>query len=326
MLTETQAADQSGPCMRHDWSKLEVRELFKLPFNDLVYKAHTIHRNNFNHNEIQLSTLLNVKEGGCSEDCGYCPQSARHDTGVKAGPIMPYEEVIRAAEQAKQEGASRFCMGAAWRAPKKHELKKITEMIKGVKELRMESCVTLGMLSEEQAIELKQTGLDYYNHNLDTSEDFYGKIITTRTLDDRLNTLKHVRDANIKVCSGGIIGIGETLSDRADMLRTLSNLPKHPESIPINLLIRIEGTPLSDVGKLAPLELVKTIAVTRILMPASYVRLSAGRTELIDAVQALCFFAGANSVFYGDRLLITENPSNQKDMDLFDRLGLEPTA
>ena len=310
------------PGVRHNWSFAEAAELFALPLNDLLFKSHSIHRQYFDPNEIQLSALLNIKEGGCSEDCGYCPQSARYETEVVAGPTMRLDEVVSAARQAKSQGASRFCMGGAWRSPKDKDFQQILAMIKAVAGEGMETCATLGMLSEEQARQLKDAGLDYYNHNLDTSPEFYKNIITTRTYEDRLQTLERVRKAGINVCCGGIVGMGEGVEDRIGLLVTIAGLPKHPESVPINLLVRVEGTPLADTPELDLFELVRTVAVARILMPASYVRLSAGRTQMDDGIQALCFFAGANSIFYGDKLLTTENPAHIRDMQLFQRLGL----
>ena len=312
--------------IRHDWRGAEVAELFALPLNDLLFKSHSIHRQYFDPNEIQLSALLNIKEGGCSEDCGYCPQSAHYTTEVEASPTMRLDEVVAAAKQAKSQGASRFCMGGAWRSPREKDFKQVLSMIKAVAAEGMETCATLGMLSDDQARRLKEAGLDYYNHNLDTSPEYYKNIISTRAYEDRLNTLESVRKAGINVCCGGIIGMGEDVRDRIGLLMTLSNLPQHPESVPINLLIRMEGTPLADVADLDLFELVRTVAVARVLMPASYVRLSAGRTHMDDATQALCFFAGANSVFYGDKLLTAGNPAHDKDMLLFQRLGLKAMA
>jgi biotin synthase len=269
-----------------------------------------------------MSSLLSIKTGACAEDCGYCSQSAKYDSGLEAEKLMPLEDVVKAAEAAKQKGASRFCMGAAWRNPTDKNLQRVIEMVEAVNGLGMETCLTLGMLTEQQAERLRKAGLDYYNHNLDTSPEFYGEVITTRTFDDRLQTLSHVRDAGINVCSGGILGMGESRRDRASMLRELVNLPKHPESVPINMLVKIEGTPLSEVEDLDPLEFVRTIAVARILMPGSYVRLSAGRGEMSDEMQALCFLAGANSIFYGERLLTTDNPEADRDRQLLERLGM----
>ena len=312
--------------IRHNWSREEAAGLFALPLSDLLFQAHAIHRQYFDPNEIQLSALLNIKEGGCPEDCAYCPQSVRYETHVDVNEIMELDDVITAARQAKSQGAARFCMGGAWRSPKKKDFEKVLKMIEAVRELGMETCATLGMLTDEQAIQLKQAGLDYYNHNLDTAPEYYEKIITTRTYEDRLSTLESVRQAGMNVCCGGIVGMGEGTAERTGLLITLANMPKHPESVPINLLVRIEGTPLSDINELDPFDLVRTIAVARILMPASYVRLSAGRTEMHDTHQALCFFAGANSIFYGDKLLTTDNPVHEKDMQLFQRLGLRPLA
>jgi biotin synthase len=311
--------------LRHDWGKAEVNALFAAPFNDLLFRAHTLHRDHFDPNEVQLSTLLNIKSGGCPEDCAYCPQSARFDTNVEATPVLDVETVLTAARAAKDAGATRFCMGAAWRSPKDRDLDKVVPLIEGVRELGMETCVTLGMLTSAQAHRLAHAGLDYYNHNLDTSPEFYGEIISTRTYADRLDTLANVRDANINVCCGGIVGLGESTADRGELLRTLANLPSHPESVPINLLVRVQGTPLADVDSVHPFDFVRTIAVARILMPAAYVRLSAGRTSMTDELQALCFFGGANSIFYGDELLTTENPVVAEDQQLFARLGLSAT-
>lgn len=310
--------------LRHDWKESEVVKLFDSPLNDLIFSSQSLFRQFFNPNSIQLSTLLNIKTGGCPEDCAYCPQSIRYKTEVKAEPLMNVGDVKRAASEAKQNGASRFCMGAAWRSPKKQDLEKVIEMIKAVKEMGMETCATLGMLNEDQALSLKQAGLDFYNHNLDSSPEFYSEIISTRTYDDRLDTLRAVRAAGMNVCCGGIVGMGETLADRARMLIILANMPKHPESVPINLLVKVNGTPLGNNATIDPFEIVRMIAVTRIMMPASYVRLSAGRSEMSDEAQALCFLAGANSIFYGERLLTTDNPALIHDQKLFDRLGLKP--
>ncbi len=308
--------------LRHDWSKQEISRLFELPFNDLLFQAQSIHRQHFDPNQVQVSTLLSIKTGACPEDCGYCSQSSKNDAEVERERLLPLDEVIEKAQQAKDNGASRFCMGAAWRNPTDKNLDKVIDMIVAVKNIGMETCVTLGMLSKEQTQRLKQAGLDYYNHNLDTSPEYYGDIITTRTYDDRLDTLKHVREANINVCSGGILGMGEQRGDRVSLLQQLANLPRHPESVPINMLVQVEGTPLHGVDEIEPLEFVRSIAVARILMPESYVRLSAGRTEMSDETQALCFFAGANSIFYGDRLLTTDNPDENHDQQLFKKLGL----
>lgn len=310
--------------IRHDWGTEEVSDLYGSPLNDLLFRAHAVFRRFFDPNKVQLSALLNIKEGGCSEDCAYCPQSARYETGVEAGPTMQLADVVQAAREAKSRGASRFCMGGAWRSPKQKDFDQVLAMIRAVAAEGMETCATLGMLSDAQAQQLKAAGLDYYNHNLDTSREYYRHIITTRDYEDRLKTLCSVRNAGLNVCCGGIVGMGENASDRIGLLQTLSNLPKHPESVPINLLMRVEGTPLAGAPDLDIFELVRTIAVARILMPASYVRLSAGRTKMDDTAQALCFFAGANSVFYGDKLLTTGNPAHDKDLRLFHRLGLTP--
>ena len=310
---------------RHDWTQEEIVALLETPFNDLLFHAHNAHRANFDPNEVQLSTLLNIKSGGCPEDCAYCPQSAKFDTSVQASKLLDKETVRRAAQTAKDNGATRFCMGAAWRSPKDRDIEKVAELIGVVKDLGMESCVTLGMLDDKQANRLRDAGLDYYNHNLDTSEEFYSEIITTRTYQDRLDTLSVVRDAGINVCCGGIIGMGEGQYDRAGLIKTLANMPKHPESVPINLLVQVEGTALSGAEEVDPLEMVRMIAVTRITMPASYVRLSAGRESMTDEAQALCFFAGANSIFYGEELLTTSNPVADADKALFTKLGITPS-
>ncbi len=308
--------------LRHDWQLDEVLALFALPFNDLIFKAQTVHRENFDPNEIQVSSLLSIKTGSCSEDCGYCPQSARYDSDLKPEALMPVDEVLKAAQRAKDQGASRFCMGAAWRQPKDRDIERVVEMVQGVKDLGLETCVTLGMLTDEQTRRLKDGGLDYYNHNLDTSEDYYSEVITTRTYRDRLDTLERVRDAGINVCCGGIVGMGESDVDRANLLIELANLPKHPESVPVNMLVQVEGTPMMGSEKLDPLVFIRTIAVARILMPKSRVRLSAGRNDMSDEMQALCFLAGANSIFYGDKLLTTDNPMTNHDLQLFERLGV----
>lgn len=314
----------SETALRHDWSRDEVIALFNLPFNDLLFQAQTVHRAHFSANEVQISTLLSIKTGGCAEDCAYCPQSASYETGVKANKLMGCEDVIAEAKKAKEAGASRFCMGAAWRSPKDRDIQNVAEMIAGVKALGMETCATLGMLNAEQARQLKDAGLDYYNHNLDTSPEYYGSIITTRTYQDRLDTLSHVRDAGMNVCCGGIVGMGEKQDDRAGLLMALANLPKHPESVPINLLVQVDGTPLQGVAALDPFEFVRTIAVARIMMPASFVRLSAGREGMSQELQAMCFLAGANSIFYGEKLLTTPNPKANEDMALFAKLGITP--
>ncbi|HEX2582150.1 MAG TPA: biotin synthase BioB [Dongiaceae bacterium] len=312
--------------LRHDWTRAEALALFALPFNDLLFQAQQVHRTYFAANQIQLSTLLSIKTGGCPEDCAYCPQAARHDTNVAAEKLMAVEAVLAEAKAAKQAGAQRYCMGAAWREPKDRDLDSVCAMVAGVKGLGLETCATLGMLSAPQAERLKQAGLDYYNHNLDTSPEFYGEIITTRDYQDRLETLEHVRAAGMKICCGGIVGMGESLADRAGMLVALATLPEHPESVPINLLVQVEGTPLHGEAPLDPFEFVRTIAVARIMMPASMVRLSAGREQMSDAVQALCFLAGANSVFAGPKLLTTSNPGASQDEALFAKLGLVPMA
>ena len=310
--------------VRHDWTREEVRALFDLPFPDLMFRAQAVHRANFEPTEVQISTLLSIKTGGCPEDCAYCPQSAKYDTGVKAEKLMPLDAVLREARAAKGAGASRFCMGAAWREPKDRDLDNVCAMVEGVKALGLETCATLGMLTGAQALRLKDAGLDYYNHNLDTSPEFYGEIITTRTYQDRLDTLANVRDAGMKVCCGGIIGMGEDEDDQAGLIATLASLPTHPESVPINLLVRVEGTKLAGVGAVDPIQFVRLIAAARITMPASHVRLSAGREQMSDEMQALCFLAGANSIFYGAKLLTTPNPQESADHRLFERLGLRP--
>ncbi|HEY0330621.1 MAG TPA: biotin synthase BioB [Rhodopseudomonas sp.] len=316
---------QATPSIRHDWTRAEAGEIYHSPFMDLVFRAATIHRQSFDPNKVQCNQLLNVKTGGCAEDCGYCSQSAHHDTALPASKLMAPKDVIDAAKEAKANGATRYCMGAAWRSPKDRDMAPVIEMVKGVKALGMEACVTLGMLSDDQAKQLKDAGLDYYNHNLDTSEEFYPSVVKSRTYGDRLNTLQKVQDAGIKVCCGGILGLGEKPTDRVEMLRTLANLPKHPDSVPINLLIPIEGTPIAATATpVDPIAFVRTIALARILMPNSDVRLAAGRTAMSDEMQALCFLAGANSIFIGEQLLTTPNPGDNKDRALFDRLGIEP--
>lgn len=310
--------------LRHDWTRQEVQALFDLPFNDLLFQAHTLHRAHFDVNAVQRSQLLSIKTGACPEDCAYCPQSIRYETGLKKDPLMEVQAVVDAAREAKAEGATRFCMGAAWRSPKDRDLDKVEAMVREVKALGMETCMTLGMLKAHQAQRLADAGLDYYNHNLDTSPEFYREIITTRTYDDRLETLGHVREAGVKVCCGGIVGMGEGETDRAELLRQLAIMTPHPESVPINNLVQVAGTPLAGGDALHPIEFVRTIAVARILMPTSYVRLSAGRTDMTDEMQALCFFAGANSMFYGEKLLTTTNPQNARDEALMARLGIRP--
>jgi biotin synthase len=307
---------------RHNWTREEVRALFAMPFTELVFQAATVHRTHFDPAEVQISTLLSIKTGGCPEDCGYCSQSSKFDTGVKAEKLMDLEAVLAEARAAKAGGASRFCMGAAWRSPKDRDLDKVCAMVEGVKALGMETCVTLGMLDRAQAGRLKGAGLDYYNHNLDTSPEYYQQIITTRTYQDRLDTLDHVRDAGIHVCCGGIVGMGESVEDRVGMIVALASLPVHPESVPINMLMQVEGTPLGAAAQIDPLDFVRTIAVARITMPASMVRLSAGREHMSEETQALCFLAGANSIFYGPKLLTTANPARDRDMRLLDKLGL----
>ncbi len=310
--------------IRHDWTRADIRALFQLPFPELMFRAAEMHRKYFDARQVHISTLLSIKTGGCPEDCAYCPQSVHFDTGVGAGKLMALETVLSEAKAAKDAGASRFCMGAAWRSPKDRDLDKVCAMVEGVKAMGLETCVTLGMLEGDQATRLKSAGLDYYNHNLDTSPEYYGDIITTRTYQDRLDTLSRVRDAGINVCCGGIVGMNESEDDRVGMIHALATLPAHPESVPINLLVQVEGTKLNGIAKLAPLDFVRTIAVARITMPASVVRLSAGREDMSDETQALCFLAGANSVFYGPRLLTTPNPVADKDRALMAELGLVP--
>ncbi len=323
-LGENRPAGSTRDETRHDWTHEEASQLYHAPFNDLLFRAHTIHRANFDPNRIQKSRLLSIKTGGCAEDCGYCSQSAHHDSGLKASKLMEVERVIAEARKAKAAGSTRYCMGAAWRSPKARDMDAIVAMVEGVKSLGMETCMTLGMLSDDDVIKLRDAGLDYYNHNIDTSESHYDKVITTRTFAERLDTLARVRESGMKVCSGGIIGMGEENADRIDMLLTLANLEQHPESVPINMLIAIPGTPLEKAKPVEPIDFVRTIALARIMMPKSFVRLSAGRTEMSDEMQALCFFAGANSVFAGETLLTAENPGEDADDILFARLGLEP--
>jgi biotin synthase len=311
--------------LRHDWKIPEIQALFDLPFNDLLFQAQLVHRQHFNPNEVQISQLLSIKTGACPEDCKYCPQSNRYDTGLEKEKLMEIDLVVNEARKAKESGATRFCMGAAWRSPKKKDMPYVTAMVRGVKELGLETCMTLGMLSGDQAEELNEAGLDYYNHNLDTSEEYYEDIITTRTYGDRLNTLSNVRNAGMKVCSGGIVGMGEEAKDRCGLLKSLANLAQHPDSVPINMLVQVEGTPLADLGtieQIDPFEFIRTIAVARIMMPKSMVRLSAGREDMNDEMQALAFMAGANSIFYGEKLLTCKNPSENHDHQLFDRLGI----
>jgi biotin synthase len=322
MSNTVQALKQNSE-IRHDWQTQEVLSLMSQPLNDLVFQAQAMHRKYFDANTVQLSTLLNIKQGGCPEDCAYCPQSVRYETEVDAEAMLSLDKVKDAAEKARQEGATRFCMGAAWRSPKEKDFIMVLDMVREVKSLGMETCVTMGMLNDNQTSRLKQAGLDYYNHNLDCSESFYETIISTRDYKDRLDTLASVREAGINVCSGGIIGMGEGKTDRAEMLCTLANLKKHPESVPINLLVKVKGTPLADVEDLDPFDMVRMIATARIMMPAARVRLSAGRSEMNDEHQALCYLAGANSIFYGEELLTTDNPALEKDRQLFDRLGIK---
>jgi len=314
----------SASAVRHDHSRVEVLALFALPFNELLGKAHAVHAAHHDPNAVQVSTLLSIKTGGCPEDCAYCPQAARYHTGVKAEKLMSVDAVLDKARAAKAAGATRFCMGAAWRAPKDRDVQKVAQMIGAVKALGLETCATLGMLTQEQADRFKHAGLDYYNHNLDTAPEFYGEVIRTREFQDRLDTLECVRNAGLKTCCGGIVGMCETREQRAGLLQTLANLPQHPDSVPINRLVHVEGTPLAGTALLDPFEFVRTIAVARILMPRSMVRLSAGRAEMSDELQALCFFAGANSIFYGEKLLTTGNPDVAHDQALFARLGITP--
>lgn len=308
--------------VRHDWTLAEVQSLLDLPFNDLMFKAQMVHRQHFDPNHVQVSTLLSIKTGACPEDCKYCPQSARYDTGLEKERLLEIEKVIKRAREAKATGSTRFCMGAAWRNPRDRDMPYIIDMIKEVKSLGLETCMTLGMLNRDQALMLKQAGLDYYNHNLDTSPEFYGEIITTRTYQDRLSTLENVREAGMNVCSGGIVGLGEKVADRANLLIQLANLPQQPESVPINMLVKVEGTPLDKVEDLEPFDFIRTIAVARIMMPKSHVRLSAGRENMNEQMQAMCFMAGANSIFYGCKLLTTSNPDTHEDVMLFKKLGI----
>ena len=324
MPDSSHAQEQQKSAVRNDWTRAEIARMFDLPFADLIYRAQTIHRGHFDPNKVQLSTLLSIKTGGCPEDCGYCAQSAKFETGVKAGKLMQVDAVLEDARRAKAAGATRYCMGAAWRSPKDHDLEQVCRMVEGVNALGMESCVTLGMLTDAQARRLKQSGLDYYNHNIDTSPEYYAQVVTTRCYEDRLETLAHVRAAGINVCCGGIVGMGESREDRIAMLHTLATLPEPPESVPINMLGRIEGTPLGTSAPLDPLELVRMLAVARIVMPTVELRLSAGREALSDETQALCYLAGANSIFFGARLLTIGNPEHQRDMALFDKLGITP--
>jgi biotin synthase len=322
-MTQSAAASRAATEFRHDWSLDEIEALFALPFNDLLFQAQGVHRRHFEPNTVQISTLINIKTGGCAENCGYCSQSAHFDTGLEREALMAVGEVISAAKAAQKGGATRFCMGAAWRKPKAKDMEVVIAMIQGVKGLGMEACVTLGMLEPEQVQQLKEAGLDYYNHNIDTSPEYYDQVVTTRKFSDRIDTINRVREAGINVCSGGILGMGESRRDRAAMLQELANLPEHPGSVPINLLVKVPGTPLGDSPELDIFEFIRTIAVARIMMPASYVRLSAGRETMHDEAQALCFLAGANSLFYGDKLLTTENATTDHDKALFQRLGIQ---
>jgi biotin synthase len=306
------------------WTLAEASALYEMPFNDLLFRAQTVHREYFDPNRVQLSRLLSIKTGGCPEDCGYCSQSVHHESGLTASKLMEVERVVAEARKARDAGATRYCMGAAWRNPKPRDMEAVVAMVRGVKALGMETCMTLGMLDRAQSEQLSDAGLDYYNHNIDTSERYYREIVTTRNFADRLETLEHVRASGMKVCCGGIVGMGEQACDRIEMLTVLANLPEHPESVPINMLIPIAGTPLANAAPIEPIDFVRTIALARTMMPKSYVRLSAGRTAITDEMQALCFFAGANSIFVGDVLLTAGNPGNDKDMDLFRRLGLQP--
>jgi len=315
---------QYSSAIRHDWTESEVQALFSLPFSDLIYQAQTVHRAYFDPNAVQVSTLLSIKTGACPEDCKYCPQSAHYNTDLETERLMKVRAVLEEARAAKEKGATRFCMGAAWKNPRAKDMPAILEMVQGVKAIGLETCMTLGSLSSEQASSLAKAGLDYYNHNLDTSPEYYGQIITTRSYQERLETLSHVRDVGMKVCCGGILGLGESQRDRVGLLLTLANLPAHPESVPINMLVRVEGTPLADVEDLEPFEFIRTLAVARIMMPASHVRLSAGRTAMNEQMQALCFLAGANSIFYGEKLLTTDNPMADADRALFKKLGIHP--
>ncbi|WP_447400640.1 biotin synthase BioB [Vibrio harveyi] len=308
--------------VRHNWTHAEVRDLMEKPFMDLLFEAQLVHRQYQQTNHVQVSTLLSIKTGACPEDCKYCPQSARYTTDIEKERLMEVERVLDAAQKAKNAGSTRFCMGAAWKNPKERDMPHLTDMIKGVKDMGLETCMTLGMLTPDQAKQLATAGLDYYNHNLDTSPEFYGNIITTRTYQDRLDTLSHVRDAGMKICSGGIIGMGESAHDRAGLLVELANLPVHPESVPINMLVKVKGTPLEEVDDVEPFDFIRLIAIARIMMPQSAVRLSAGRENMNEQMQTLCFMAGANSVFYGCKLLTTPNPSEDKDMMLFKKLGI----
>jgi biotin synthase len=323
-VVDTSFIKRNIPLVEKRWSVAKIVELFELPFSDLMHLAQTVHRDNFDPNAVQISTLISIKTGGCSEDCGYCPQAARYHTDVENEPLMQLDEVLSAARAAKESGASRFCMGAAWRSPKQKDLEPVLKMISEVKAMGLQTCATLGMLKEGQATQLKEAGLDYYNHNLDTAPEFYGDVITTRTYQDRLDTLDSVRDADINVCCGGIIGMGESRNQRAGLIAQLANMDRPPESVPINLLTQVEGTPLHGTDNLDPFEFIRTIAAARITMPKSFVRLSAGRQNMHEGIQALCFIAGANSIFYGEKLLTTANPEAETDKQLFAKLGLHP--
>lgn len=310
--------------IRHDWILAEVRHLLTMPFNDLIFQAQTVHRQHFDANQVQVSTLLSIKTGACPEDCKYCPQSGHYDTGLDKEKLLEVQKVLEEAKAAKEIGSTRFCMGAAWKHPTVKDMPYVLEMVKGVKALGLETCMTLGRLSQEQAMQLADAGLDYYNHNLDTSPDFYTNIITTRTYSERLQTLSYVREAGMKICSGGILGMGESLDDRANLLIQLANLPEHPESVPINNLVKVKGTPLENAEDIEPFDFIRMLAVARIMMPKSHVRLSAGREQMNEQMQSLAFLAGANSIFYGDRLLTTANPQAEKDRALFKKLGIKP--
>lgn len=323
-MPELNTAPQTAP--QTEWTRQQVADLFELPFNDLIFQAASVHRTHHDANKVQLSSLLSIKTGACPEDCAYCPQSARYKTGLKKEKLLPLDQIVAAAEKAKANGAGRFCMGAAWRSPKDSDIAEVSAAVKAVKALGLETCATLGMLNEEHAQALNDAGLDYYNHNLDTSPEFYAEVITTRTYDDRLETLQNVRDAGMKVCCGGIVGMGEDQADRVGLLLTLANLAPQPESVPINNLVKVAGTPLAEQEDIDPFDFVRTVAVARILMPQSYVRLSAGREEMNDQMQALCFLAGANSIFYGDQLLTTGNATVEHDRDLFEKLGISASG
>jgi biotin synthase len=325
VMLKTEAVTEHG-CIRDPWTLTSARALYDLPFNELLFRSHTVHRANFDPNRVELAKLLNIKTGGCPEDCGYCSQSAHHASGLTATKLMKLEDVVSEARKAKENGATRYCMGAAWRSPKSRDEPAIVAMVQAVKSLGLETCMTLGMLSPEQAETFADAGLDYYNHNIDTSENFYPAVVTSRRFEDRLETLAHVREAGIKVCSGGILGMGETEDDRIDMLVTLANLPTPPESVPINMLIPVAGTRLANAAPVDPIEFIRIIALARLMMPSSSVRLTAGRTAMSDEMQALCFFAGANSIFIGDTLLTASNPGNDRDSRLLGRLGLTPVT